>query len=337
VSGVSVSPSSPAVNQSTAVTVTGQDPCDSVLIEFGDGDAQFYTAPGLPFTRHHTWTNAGSKTITATGYGNCSGKASLTVRVTEASAILQLCANLACGKRQKMYFKPTITALFGFNTPGGYLAIAGNGFGPSLGRVMASLRTWSGASIQRRLEAVEWTNTLVGVQWPADISGVRHQAATLVITTVDGVESAARSFTFSPALDLKRLSMADVKTISCGSDSNHDVCNKVSYEILPSFVYIPPELSANAAIVGAHMNRWGAIGNDKGTDIYEIALKRDWTLSSFDWRVSAEPGQAAVRKPSGFTLGPTWSPSIDWEVTPNDQVVYAGVLTITGPIGVPYK
>jgi hypothetical protein len=178
---------------------------------------------------------------------------------------------------------------------------------------------------------------MVAVQWPTDVTGVRYQTATLVVTTVQGVPSPPRSFTFRPALDLKNLPLADVRVVSCSYAGNANACNFGPPDIHPSFVNIPPELAANAAIVGVHMNRWAAVGNDSGTDVYQIALKRDWTLDTFEWRVSAEPGEAMARKPAGFTKGPAWSPSIAWEVTPNDQVVYAAALTITGPVGVPYK
>ena len=78
-------------------------------------------------------------------------------------------------------------------------------------------------------------------------------------------------------------------------------------------------------------------GSKRKAFITEMAKKAGGTLESFHWRVSAEPGQGFVRKPAGFTKGASWSPSVEWEVTPNDEVVYAAVITITGPIGVPHK
>ena len=335
---VSVFPTSPSVNQAATVTVTATDPCGAVHIDFGDGMAQTYPITVLPFNTQHTWTTSGAKTITATGQGNCTGQATLTVQVS--STILQLCAKLACGERPKMFFlKPEITALFGFSTPGGFLAIAGKGFGTNLGSVVASLKTWSGGSIERRLEAIEWTNTMVGVQWPTDFSGVRHQSATLVLTTAGGGKSVPQPITFSPELDLKTLPQADVQVVKCSTSGNAGLCNNVVGNIGPPHWYFstPKELIADAAIVGAHYNRWGVIGNDEGTDTYRIVLKRDWVMDSFEWRVSVDPGEGFVRKPAGFTKGASWSPSVDWEVTPNDHVAYAAVVTIIGPRGVPHK
>ncbi len=338
---VSIAPASPSVNQAATVTITGQNPCGAAIINFGDGGiAQTTHFTSLPFSTQHTWTTPGAKTVTAIGQGTCTGHASQNIQVTQSSNILQLCATINCGERPMFPLSPQITALFGFNTPGGILAIAGKGFGTKPGTVVASLQTWSGASVQEPLEVTEWSNTMVGLRWPADIAGVRQQSGTLVLTNAGGVKSAPRSMTFQPELDLKTLSQADVQVVSCSGAGNRNVCNSHGfYGVGPSvwFLHIPKELAAEAAIVGAHFNRAAAIGNDKGTDSYRIALKNDWTMESFEWRVSVEPQQGAARKPTGFTKGPTWSPSVEWEVTPSDQVVYAVVVTISGPRGVPHK
>ena len=337
---VSVSPPSPIVNQPATVTVSGQGPCNTLLIDFGDGNGnQIFDPSVLPFATSFTWTTIGLKTIAAAAYGNCDGQASVTVQVnqTGSTRIAQLCATINCSERPAMSFpRPEITGDRGWQTPGGLALLDGDGFGSSTGSVTAVLRNWSGKPLQFTLEVVEWTNTIVAVRWPTYIQGVRRQSAAVALTNRYGKRD-WHSVTFDPALSIKTLSMEDVKTVSCGGDSNHDVCNNVSHDIHPSFVYIPPELSATSAMLGAHMNRWGAVGNDTGTDSYEIVLKRDWTLESLHWKVSAEPLEAFVRKPAGFAKTATWSPSVEWEVTPNDQVVYAAVLTIRGPVGVPHK
>jgi hypothetical protein len=332
---VSVSPTSPIVNQAATVTVTGQDPCGAVHIDFGDSVAQTYPITGLPFPTQHTWTTTGTKTITATGQGNCTGTASVTVQVTQPGAgnIAQLCTKVDCG-RPELFFKPEITALFGFNTPGGILAIAGKGFGPQQGSVVATLRTWSGEPLQRTLEVIEWRNTMVGVRWPADIRSVRHQSAALALTTAGGKRD-WRSVMFGPELDLKTLPQADVQVLSCGTDGNRDQCNSVFDRDDSDSIPIPHDLGNLESIWGYHYNVAGAIGNDTGTDTYRIALKNDWTMESFHWRASVEG--VSARKPVGFTKGANWSPSVQWEVTPRDHLFYTGVVTVSGPIGVPHK
>jgi hypothetical protein len=334
---VSVAPPSPIVNQAATVTVTGTNPCGAVHIDFGDGTAQTYPITVLPFNTQHTWTTTGPKTITATGQGNCTGQATLTVQVTQSSSgsILQLCARVDCGERPKMSFlKPEITTVYGLSTPGGILAITGNNFGTKPGSVVASLRTWSGGSIQRTLEVTVWTNTVVGVRWPADIRGVRQQSGALALTNA-GDKRDWRSVTFSPELDLKTLPQADVQVVSCGTDGNRDQCNRWTDpdDESPGFLW----LYSDSSIFGGHGNVWGAVGNDKGTDRYQIALENDWVLEAFHWRVSVDPGEGFAFEPSGFTKAPTWSPSVTWNVSPDDRVFYAAVVTIAGPIGVPHK
>ena len=46
VTGISVSPPSPTVNQAANVTVTGQNPCGAIEINFGDGTVVIKAAPG---------------------------------------------------------------------------------------------------------------------------------------------------------------------------------------------------------------------------------------------------------------------------------------------------
>ncbi len=336
---VNVTPMSPIVNQAATVTVTGQDPCGAVNMDFGDGVAQTYPIGGLPFITQHTWTTTGSKAIIATGQGNCTGQATVTIQVTQSgnTNVAQLCARVNCGERPKMSFlKPEITAMFGFNTPGGILALAGKNFGTTPGSVVATLKTWSGESIQRTLEVTEWTSTMVGVRWPADIRGVRQQSGALALTSAGGKRD-WRSVTFSPEPDFKTLPQADVQVVSCGTDGNRDRCNSVfdpdDFDSRPN----SPESGSLDSIWGLHYNVAGAIGNDSGTDHYRIALKNDWTMESFHWVVHVKAGEGSAQKPGGFTKGASWSPSVQWLVTPSDVLSYTGVVTVSGPIGVPHK
>lgn len=83
VTGVSINPSQIAIGQSSTVTVTGTPLCTAVQINFGDGTAQSFPTSGLPFSHQHTWSTAGPKTITATGFGNCAGSASANLAVLQ--------------------------------------------------------------------------------------------------------------------------------------------------------------------------------------------------------------------------------------------------------------
>jgi hypothetical protein len=340
VQGVSVAPSSPVVNQPATVTITGQNPCTAVIIDLGTGGIVPTTQiAGLPHSLQHTWTTTGRKTVTAIGQGACTGHASQTFQVKDWSSLLRLCAQVSCAERPKMSFlNPRISATFGFNTPGGVLAIAGTNFGPKLGSVAVTLRTWSGTVIQRALAVTEWTDTLVGVTWPTDIGGLLRQSAALALTTGEGKRD-WRSITFFPELELKTLPRVDVQVLSCGDDGNFDQCNQVrDDDDLVDLDGRPGQFESPIhAIVATHVNAWAAVGNDSGTDQYRITLYNGWTLEDLHWAVGVDPGQGWAKKPSGFAKGATWSPSIQWLVTPNDRISYFAVVTIAGPRGVPHR
>jgi hypothetical protein len=81
VGSIVVSPPSPKEGQAATVTVTGASTCGALGIDYGDGTSIVYALSGLPTTQGHTWTSAGTKTITATGHGNCFGQLSTTVTI----------------------------------------------------------------------------------------------------------------------------------------------------------------------------------------------------------------------------------------------------------------
>ena len=331
VTGVSVSPPSPTINQAATVTVTGQNPCGAVEIDFGDGAKTTYPlqAPGLPFSVPHTWTTTGPKTIAAKGQGNCTGQVNASIQVKSAISLGDLCKVLDCGA----LFKPSITSVFGFATPGGTLAVIGKNFGTKPGTVVATLKTWNGADLKKTLSVLEWKNTTIGVDWPADITGVKQQNATIEVTTAGNSKSDPRTLTFFPADDFKILPAADVKVIFCGTDGNTDSCNgQQDPDDEGGFSPV-----ASDSFDGWHFNTWGAIGDDTDTDKFQIALKNGWVMQSFAWDVSVDPGEGWANKPTGFSQSANWSPSVKWLVTPNDTVAYVGTVTIVGPVGVPYK
>lgn len=79
---VSVSPSPIVVNQQASITVTGSASCQAVTIDYSDG-AQTYPIGSLPTTQYHTWTTAGTKTVTVTGNGqSCIAGGSISTTVT---------------------------------------------------------------------------------------------------------------------------------------------------------------------------------------------------------------------------------------------------------------
>src|SRR5438477_8532308 len=65
-------------------TVSGQNPCNGVTIDFGDGTSATQTIRGLPAVFTHEYTRDGSYQARATGSRNCAGTAATSIRVALA-------------------------------------------------------------------------------------------------------------------------------------------------------------------------------------------------------------------------------------------------------------
>jgi hypothetical protein len=340
------------VGISVKVSVEG-GPCGAVNINFGDqndpvpdnNDTTFtIQTEQLPFHKDHTWHNEGVFTITATGQGNCTGTATAVVKVVKFKPI---------GPRRDeplvLAPRPKITGYFGLARPGGVAGIVGTALG-STGTVTATLKKFNGDTLVVPFEKhedeeitniLEWKPTFIGIRWP-DVSGVRAQDATLRVKVGD--RTAEWTVAFTPELAFKMLPLDDVKVVSCSMDGNHNVCNNVNAS--STCVPIPPisnELSpwpGDASVHGMHSNCPGAIGDDSGTDVYQITLKNDWTLETFDFDkdLTGDDGDYVKSPTPAFPRGAaTWKVSIQWLASVDDTVTYNGMIGISGPKGVPHK
>jgi hypothetical protein len=82
---VAAVPASVVTGQPSTITVSGSPVCGAMEINYGDGTGQVYAITGLPFSQTHTWSTAGSKTITAIGHGDCGGQVTTSLTVTANS------------------------------------------------------------------------------------------------------------------------------------------------------------------------------------------------------------------------------------------------------------
>jgi hypothetical protein len=81
------------------------------------------------------------------------------------------------------------------------------------------------------------------------------------------------------------------------------------------------------------------VGDDSGTDVYQIALANDWGLEELQFHKFVEAGEGWVKSPaSSFSAGANqWTAKVDWSVSPSDDLRYEGLVFIRGPKGVPHK
>ena len=333
-------PPTTLLNVPVVIEVTGGSVhCAGLEIDFNDGlGPQKYSRQQLPFQVSRSWpdvdadTLPNTKVVKARGVG-CGGEATATVTVREELTLVP---------------RPKIESYFGFATPGGVAGIVGAAFGAKQGKVQARLKDWKGTSEVIDLDIIddsntgapEWKPALIGVEWPSQLAGFPFQDAAIWVTRPDGKSSSEHTVQFKPALELRMLPQPDVKVVSCSSDANFNGCNAAGGTSGSCAFDSAPFLSETEnSISGRHYNCWGAVGDDSGTDVYQVTLAHDWALEELEFHKFVEAGEGWVKSPAGaFSAGATqWTAKIPWSVTPNDDLRYEGLVFIRGPKGVPHK
>jgi Ca2+-binding EF-hand superfamily protein len=85
--GVSaVSAAAAPAGSPTEFTITGNNPCSSVRVAYGDGAVETRIIRSVPATVTHTYAQPGTYQVRVTGLGTCVGAAATTVRTTTEGA-----------------------------------------------------------------------------------------------------------------------------------------------------------------------------------------------------------------------------------------------------------
>jgi hypothetical protein len=355
ITAIQVTPASPQQGSPVTVKLLGTGNCNNLDLSWGDGtlDLKYNPNFNLPFTNppqtQHTYQNPGTYTIKVVDVKGCQGKnkqTKITVAFTAPATgatggataagggIINLCAKVDCAA----LFGPHIDHfVFGSNfTPGGNVGVVGSGFGIGLGQLHM---VGYGPLIPFKLtdtvvQVVAWNNTSISATIPANITGVVDQPVAFYVLTANNVKS-NYSFTvqFTATREVKLLDFAGpaaAKLLSCGTDSNQDQCNDW---IDPADGTSVTWSVSGVTFLGYHSNCWACIGDDGGSDVYLINVPNGWVLDHFDFNLYYEAGaHVATAFPQGAT---SWQPTIDWTVTPNDDLLYQGYVYIVGPKGVP--
>ena len=82
----SVSAVTAAAGEPTVFRVTGNNPCTTIRVDFGDGANEVQSIQGMPVEIRHTYARPGTYQVRARGTGNCAGLAAMTVRVQQGAA-----------------------------------------------------------------------------------------------------------------------------------------------------------------------------------------------------------------------------------------------------------
>jgi hypothetical protein len=354
ITAIQVTPASPQQGSPVNVKLLGTGNCKNLDLSWGDGTPDLPYNPNfnLAFTipTPHTYQNPGPYKIEIKNVAGCQGKGlskTITVAFTAGGAtggvtagaiaagggIINLCAKVNC-----LTLFPHVDYLVASSnfTPGGNIGVVGSGFGIGLGQLHM---VGYGPLIPFKLtdtvvQVVAWNNTSISATIPANITGVVDQPVAFYVLTANNVKS-NYSFTvqFTATREVKLLDFAGpaaAKLLSCGTDSNQDQCNDW---IDPADGTSVTWSVSGVTFLGYHSNCWACIGDDGGSDVYLINVPNGWVLDHFDFNLYYEAGaHVATAFPQGAT---SWQPTIDWTVTPNDDLLYQGYVYIVGPKGVP--
>jgi hypothetical protein len=366
ITGLTLTPQPACVNQPVTATITGTGSCNKVVMIWEmPGDVNLGTKdvmsppPAFPITLQHTYTHTGQVTAKARPGTNstCSGEKEIKLTVQDCGNggsgkpwLAELCKVIDCvqitQQDPKLQVKPSgpleVIALpriiggLGALQSGNPVIVGGERFGDEPGKV--HLLATGGSLL---LQINEWYDGGIG-------GNVPPQAANLCLTGEVQVErkdgKKSNTWIFAVPQVYKSLPASEVRVVHCGNDGNENSCNNVSIsgetchpQGLGGGVPFSTSGFDGASIAGSHANCLGAIGDDEGTDTYEISLKNGWVLDSAVFSTSFDPGEASTspsagQVPGGFQDGGTyWKPSIQWSVTPSDWVHYGLYVGIRGP------
>jgi hypothetical protein len=301
-------------------------------------------APPNPGTYTLRWDMVHENVTWFSSQGARTGNQTVEVK-SQCFTLGELCKQIDCGTL--VVRPPKIEAVVPFIsniTPGGYVAVKGSWFGNDEGELwLKGLKKWNGAAYGDVKLAIAtepgkdfWNTTSVFGVIPGNITQVKDQPVTLQIKTKAGAWSNEFPISFNAAKDWVTLTHTDpaVKLISCGTDSNKDVCNGKSDPDDGDWF----SSSCGQTFYGFHYNVWGTIGDDLGTDQFEITLKNGWVIDGGKIHVFVDQGEGYTRGPGAVPSGvPTWKPSVQWNVTPDDSLCHGADVYTVGPKGVPWK
>ena len=81
----SVSAVTAPAGEPTVFRVTGNNPCNTLRVDFGDGTNEVQNIQGMPAEIRHTYAKPGTYQVRARGVGTCAGLAAMTVRVQQGT------------------------------------------------------------------------------------------------------------------------------------------------------------------------------------------------------------------------------------------------------------
>jgi hypothetical protein len=246
--------------------------------------------------------------------------AALLQPVAAQNYVLQLCNETNCNAAIVQLARIDDVFLFSNVTPGGTILLKGRGLANTT-ELTLKLTDFRGQPKSTTLRLLEVGDTFIGARILDGTSEVLDQRGTLQARTAANQYSNEFPVNFRAQRDFRLLPANDgtTKLISCGTDSNYDWCRGWvdPEDNTPSYPGTGP---LTVPIHGSHHNCWGCVGNDSGTDEYEVTLANGWIIDSIDMTrgYKTNKNEAWASEPPLPPGASRWRPRIDWYATPND-------------------
>jgi len=239
-------------------------------------------------------------------------------------------------------------------SPGSNVVVSGQHFGPLPNKVILHIPDNStGHDLKKLLTINSWDDTLITATIPTPITGVIAQPNVNVeIINICGHSSlitcppdspscttATWQVNFIPDMDMQQVPEQNI-TCSMTSHNSGDVCmgENARFPIecpgltTPGY---PLLLPGPGVFLGLHNSGWG--GGNNGTDTYTVNnLHGTWSVQSvgsfdFQQQNGSNHTSASLNYPG---TGSTWS--VKWSEDSCTSIGYAGIVTMTGPVGVSF-
>lgn len=302
------------------IKINGTGTCGRFLFQLGDSTPIVDLPGNFPISVYHTYSSAGTYSLSAQGQGNCHG-------VVKAS--LQVVG-------------PTITSILPFSVikPGGGVILRGQNFGNLPGQLLInipSLHQFTGIP----LENIQWGNTFAAGTIPAGISGVPDQEVTFQVVAQCGAVSNSLAEHFTATRDTQLVSFSSIQCWP-GVLAGNDACQGQGQ---PGW---PPECGflngtfglggQSTGFWGYHVSGWGP--GESATDGFYVnfMLKNGWAFDSVQnlgWAYVGGGSKAALDWNTSSPGDTSPKVYVDWHADACGLIDYIGDVQITGPKGMP--
>jgi hypothetical protein len=227
--------------------------------------------------------------------------------------------------------------------PNGGVIITGVNFGTTPGTILIHLTDYRGNQLDYPLDHLQWGDTFAAgtIQ---NIQFVIGQQVTFEVKNAcgDSSRTAGPPLTaiFTPNSDVAVLPWQDLPCVMT-SNNNGDSCqNRGGHSFPFECSWGLPVLgqAVTNSFSGEHMSGWG--GGNGGTDTFSTKLIKGWSVesSTFGWvnanDQSGASGGGNSASMSFSAAATTWT--VVWRENSCWSLGYDGVVTVTGPRGVPY-